>query len=449
MPSIRVERVAFAYTDRVPLLRDVDLHLTAAQRVVGIVGENGAGKSTLLALIRGELAPTAGRVIVERSAVIACVPQIDDDAPASPGERRRARLHEALAAEPDIVILDEPTNHLDAGARGQLVGALRRFVARGGLALIVSHDRELLDELATAIIRVHAGTATLYPGGYSAARATWEADAAHAHDVRATAQRQARAAAKKLDVARRDQRAADHSRHKRKKGMYDHDASSMNRSISRGWAEDRLGRGVEVARREAERAQAAIPDAPVVEALGRSVFLGYARCPRRVIFEHTDARGTYAVRPASRIRITGANGAGKTTLLRALVASRPDLPADRVLHLPQELSADAAAGHLAALRALGPDVRGRVLSIVAALGCEPERVLATASPSPGEVRKLALALGLGRHSWCLVLDEPTNHLDLPSIERLEAALAAFPGAIVLVTHDDAFAARATDEVWAL
>jgi ATPase subunit of ABC transporter with duplicated ATPase domains len=62
-------------------------------------------------------------------------------------------------------------------------------------------------------------------------------------------------------------------------------------------------------------------------------------------------------------------------------------------------------------------------------------------PSPGEARKLLLALGLDRHAWALVLDEPTNHLDLPTVERLEAALADYPGAILLVTHDDAFAAR--------
>jgi ATPase subunit of ABC transporter with duplicated ATPase domains len=88
-----------------------------------------------------------------------------------------------------------------------------------------------------------------------------------------------------------------------------------------------------------------------------------------------------------------------------------------------------------------------VLSLVAALGSDPARLLASADPSPGEARKLCLALGLGRHAWALALDEPTNHLDLPTVERLEEALAAFPGAILLVTHDPAFAARCTVSRW--
>jgi ATPase subunit of ABC transporter with duplicated ATPase domains len=67
-------------------------------------------------------------------------------------------------------------------------------------------------------------------------------------------------------------------------------------------------------------------------------------------------------------------------------------------------------------------------------------------PSPGEARKLAMALGLGTERWLLLFDEPTNHLDLPSIERLEVALAASEGALVLITHDDALAEAVTDEV---
>jgi ATPase subunit of ABC transporter with duplicated ATPase domains len=90
-----------------------------------------------------------------------------------------------------------------------------------------------------------------------------------------------------------------------------------------------------------------------------------------------------------------------------------------------------------------------VLSIVAALGVDPDALLASAHPSPGEARKLALASGLARQVWALVLDEPTNHLDLPSVERIEAALADYPGALVVVTHDQSFARCCTHTMWEL
>jgi ATPase subunit of ABC transporter with duplicated ATPase domains len=147
-----------------------------------------------------------------------------------------------------------------------------------------------------------------------------------------------------------------------------------------------------------------------------------------------------------RIRLEGPNGAGKSSLLAALrSAAGPD--ADRLLWLPQELGAAARAEALDAVRALDTAARGRTLELVAALGADPGRLLASRAPSPGEAVKLLLARALARQVWGLVLDEPTNHLDLPSVERLEAALRGWPGALLLVTHDERLAAACTRRRW--
>jgi ATPase subunit of ABC transporter with duplicated ATPase domains len=485
MPSLRAERLTFGWAGSEPVVQDADLHLGPGW--TALVGRNGAGKTTLLRLLAGALAPTSGRIRLEPAGlrVLACPQDVDAAGPAeaalaaaedgearalrhrlrldpaalarwptlSPGERRRWQVGAALAAGPAALLLDEPTNHLDAEARALLAAALAGF---RGVGLLVSHDRELLEALCGSTVRLEGGAVRHWPLPYGEARRAWEAEAAAAWAARSAAQGAARRAEAALDRARRERAAADAGRSGAGRDRKDRDARSMGAKTVAGWAEAGAGRRVAVRRREAEAARRAIPPPPA--ALDPApVLLGWTRCPRPVALALTApalaAGGRVVLRDVcarlgreARVHLTGANGAGKSTLLSALAgAARAD--GDRFLHLPQELTAAEAAGLVEEVRRLDRAVLGRVLQLVAALGADPARLLATRAPSPGEARKLLLALGMGRHAWALLLDEPTNHLDLPSVERLEAALAAWPGALLLVTHDQRLAARVTAERW--
>ena len=100
-------------------------------------------------------------------------------------------------------------------------------------------------------------------------------------------------------------------------------------------------------------------------------------------------------------------------------------------------------------RALPRDQLGKLMSVVSCLGSRPQRLLETAAPSPGEARKLLLALGIVQTPHLIIMDEPTNHLDLPSIQCLEEALAQCPCGVLLVSHDLPFLGRLARTRWQL
>ncbi|KAA8819715.1 ABC transporter ATP-binding protein [Bifidobacterium rousetti] len=150
-----------------------------------------------------------------------------------------------------------------------------------------------------------------------------------------------------------------------------------------------------------------------------------------------------SIGPRDHIAITGPNGTGKSTLLRAMLADATvrsgDIPRLVIAQNTTDADAERAMTRLASLL---PSDRSRVLGAYARLNADPDRLLAGGSPSPGELRKLLLCLALPERPRLIVMDEPTNHLDMASKEALARLLRGYPGALVLVSHDERFLGEA-------
>ena len=479
MPAVHLNKLSFRYSTAVEVLVDAEVHIGPGW--TGVVGANGVGKTTLLQLVAGRLTPQEGTLAIDPAdaVVVLCEQTVDHPTPdierfagswegldpalrgrleldvdeferwpsLSPGERKRWQVGAALSQEPDLLLLDEPTNHLDSEARQLLISALRRF---SGVGMVVSHDRSLLEELTTRTLRIVRGELTLWNGAYRAASREWTAAESAVRSEHQRLQAEARKAERHLIERRQtnEQKRAEFKRRNNTTSFKDIDSRSAARQGKHREGEKAAGKALATATKASKRAAEAAAASQIWKTPGGKVSFDFEPAPRRLLASHHGPlfAGDTAivecvdidVERTGRVWLRGRNGAGKTTLLGALLDDA-DLPAERVLFLEQELTSDQVDGLIGELEELEPRKRGEVLAIVALLGVNPEMLLASHNPSPGEARKLAMALGLGRAAWLVVLDEPTNHLDLPSIERLQRALASYPGALIVVSHDEEFA----------
>jgi ATPase subunit of ABC transporter with duplicated ATPase domains len=487
MARIILEQLSFGFD--LPLFEPISASFDTGW--TGLVGANGAGKTTLLRLIAGELEPSSGRVRRTPGASVAwCRQQSSEQLSElaefagdtnktaarwrgllrveaeqlarferlSAGERKRWQLALALSREPDVLLLDEPTNHLDAEARRLVVDALRRF---GGVGLLVSHDRELLESVTRRTARLTRVGLAIYPGPYSVAHAEWEAQRRASTSQKAELRQGAERLARRADDRRRRAASAERERaaSRRMKDRHDHDARSMLAKNQAEAAGRRLARDAAALDTRLERVRDQLAAIHVEKELGSELFADYTPWSKplvlRVAFDALEVPGRRLLGPTAldvargdKIALVAPNGSGKTSLLAEMARQNPAVFARSVV-LPQSLDAPAQRALGERLEALDRAERGRVLGFVAALGSDPDAVLRSRRWSPGEARKVALALGLAAHAPALILDEPTNHFDLPSIERLERLLSAFPGSVVLVTHDEALAARVATRFFTL
>lgn len=513
--SITLSDLRYALPDGRVLFSDLNLSFVSER--TGLVGRNGIGKSTLLKLISGEQAPAAGVITVSGrlgvlrqslapgpeetlarlfgiEADLACLRRIEagegreaDFAAAdwtleprfaeamaragltagpetpltalSGGQRTRAALAALVFAGPDFLLLDEPTNNLDRDGRAAVAEMLAGW--RGG-AIVVSHDRDLLEGMDT-IVELTALGARRYGGGWSAYEARKALDLAAAEQGLAQAERQLDDVRSRVQIAaeRKARRDGTGARRAARGGTPRILLGAMKRRAEASSGElDKLSARLTA---EAEAtAQAARDRIEVLQKI--TVTLPPSGLPqsrtvlvlREVVAGYKGGEAilkgaSIEVRGPERIALSGANGSGKSTLLRVIAGTLPPRAGEARVDVPFVLLdqdvrlLDPALTVLENFRRLNPEAdENGCRAALARFRFRAEAALQPAgSLSGGEKLRAGLAAVLGRlrPPQLLILDEPTNHLDIASIEAVEAGLNAYDGALLVVSHDTAFLGR--------
>lgn len=466
-----------------PLLDGASFSVEPGERI-GLIGRNGAGKSSLLAVLAGTTALDDGLLqrqdgltvhYVEQEPLLPAAPtfreslmlrgrvhehdderegwrlaakldeyltrfELDpegDPAKASGGQRKRAALALAFALEPDLLLLDEPTNHLDLEAIALLEGLVNTGWRTSKSMVVITHDRQFLDNVSTRIIELDRGILRSYPENFAAYESRKEEELA----------------AETLERQRFDKFWAQEEVWIRK-GI----EARRTRNEGRVRRLEQLRRE-RAARRERTGSVVLSIDAGeksgkiVAEVEGLTKSFG-----DRVLVKDLNFR----LMRGDRLGLIGHNGVGKSTLIKLILGKlQPDAGSVKLGtslkiayfdQMREQLDLTKTVAETISPGSEWIEIGGQKKHVVAYLGdflFPPRRAnVPVSSLSGGERNRLLLARLFALPANLLVLDEPTNDLDIDSLEVLEQTLANYPGTIILVSHDRRFLDNVVTEVLA-
>ncbi len=479
--------VTFSYgVSQRPVIKN--LTVTFQKGWTGIIGANGIGKTTLAKLACGLLLPDKGSVILtdKNASGLYCEQEThyppgdikeffldEDNYPGklrsilgieeswterwdtlSFGERKKLQVAAALWKNPEIIVLDEPTNHLDESTNKSVIESLHTYEGTG---LIISHNRDLLDELCGWCFFMDTHGAVIRKGGVTEGLAQQEIEERQKEKAFENAQENFRKLDKSSASMKHEISLKRKSLSKKNLDKHDHDGKGRIDGL-RLKGKDAIGaRKLKNLQSRAAKAKDEMEKSYFRKRNIDGFSLNGERAERNYFLAQEEGDLKFkngitlgvpflTIKPDDKIGISGENGTGKSTLIKYFL-EKINIPPEKLIYIPQEINPGDIDGMRNRIDSLNNAELGKLLTVIYRLGSEPLRVMETERPSPGEVRKILLGLGLLKSPQIIIMDEPTNHMDLPSVICLEKALKEFKGALVLVSHDRVFLNKVTNTIW--